>query len=181
MLGLSMKRYGSQLRSACPACKAGGDRALTINADRGVYFCFSDKAGGDTIAFCAHIRGSSPKEAAQHISKHFGLETVTNRSPPQQAPEASGEDPDWAANLDLDPIHEAVEALGISPVVADKIGAGFCSKGTMAKRVLIPLRLKSGVLIGFMGVGSGMEPEYMFPKNLEQRAEGQIIKFQKKA
>src|SRR5437016_10534091 len=67
-LGLVMRKHGDQLRSACPACKVGGDRALTVNLNKNAYYCFADGKGGDVIALAAHVRGESPRDAALFLS-----------------------------------------------------------------------------------------------------------------
>src|SRR5437879_5879828 len=75
MLGLTMRKSGAQLRSQCPACK-GTDRALAVTTERGSYYCFDERKGGDQIALCAHVLGISARQAAEHIAKHFGLDTA---------------------------------------------------------------------------------------------------------
>src|SRR5438105_3102300 len=76
MLGLEMKKSGAQIRSACPACRSGGDRALAITVDRGSYYCFAERKGGDCIALAAHVLGIQPREAAERIARHYGLDTA---------------------------------------------------------------------------------------------------------
>jgi hypothetical protein len=172
MLGLKMSRKGPQMRGPCPACKTGDPRALAVNVDN-KFYCFSEKKGGDQIALVAHVRGSSPKEAAQYISRHFNLETVSDRSPPQEPRQA--EKREGCPELDyLDPIDDAVEAVGLPVSVADLIGAGFASKGTQRGRVLIPLRTREGDLLGYLGIGLDKEPVYFFPDNLSERADNVV-------
>lgn len=172
MLGLKMKGAGAQLRGPCPACNNGGDRALAVNTG-GKYYCFADKKGGDQIALVAHIRGLSNKDAAEAIATHFSVRPAPSPAgkPVEQGSRRGGLEP-----LDyLDPIHEAVEALGIPPAAADQLGAGFAPKGTMRGRVLLPLRLPDGTLIGYCGIGLDLDPPFLFPSNLEERAEGKVV------
>lgn len=179
MLGLNMKRYGAQLRSACPQCRAGGDRALTVNLDRGVHYCFSLKKGGDQIALVAHVKGISAKQAALDIARHFGVESEPERTTAPSRPQEARRE--GLPELDyLDPIHEAVEALGISPVTADLLGAGYAPRGTMKGRTLLPMRLPDGTLIGYVGIGLDMDPPFLFPANLEERAENKVVPLRKK-
>jgi hypothetical protein len=46
LLGLQMTKSGAQLRSACPACKSGGDRALAVTVQRGSYYPSSTVGAG---------------------------------------------------------------------------------------------------------------------------------------
>jgi DNA primase len=64
MLGLRMKG-SDQLRSPCPQCQSGGDRALAVNIAKGSFYCFAQGKGGDQIALVAHIRDVGQREAAQ--------------------------------------------------------------------------------------------------------------------
>ena len=110
MLGLKLTPAGNQFRGPCPACKAGGDRALVVTPAKGLFYCFAKKVGGDAIALTAHIRGASVKEAAEELSRAFGTVqnstgTVSkNRATVPQAPEARKQpafDPEaYAARLD---------------------------------------------------------------------------------
>src|SRR5437879_6337739 len=70
MLGLKMAGK-DQLRSGCPSCRAGGDRALAVNLTKGSFYCFAKGSGGDCIGLVAHIRGIGQREAAQEIAEHF--------------------------------------------------------------------------------------------------------------
>ena len=68
LLGLVMRKHGDQLRSACPACKSGGDRALTVNLNKNAYYCFAEGKGGDVIALAAHVRGDTPRDRRRNES-----------------------------------------------------------------------------------------------------------------
>lgn len=187
MLGLTLRKSGAQMRGACPNCKSGGDRALAITVERGSYYCFAERKGGDCIALTGHILGITPRDAGVHIAKHFGLDSSsTAPSPrPAQASASSRQDAQASAGMQpldyLDPLHEAVEALGITPVTADLVGIGHAPKGTMAGRVLIPIRLPTGELIGYCGIKLHDEVQFKFPENLQDRAEGKVVPLRRKA
>ena len=57
MLSLSLNKAGAQPRGPCPVCNAGGDRALVVTPEKGLFYCFAAKTGGDQIALAAHIKG----------------------------------------------------------------------------------------------------------------------------
>jgi len=42
-LRLQTKQEGSQLRTACPACGHGGDRAIVITPHKQMFYCFAKK------------------------------------------------------------------------------------------------------------------------------------------
>lgn len=169
LLGLQMRQNGSQYRGACPACKSGGDRALAVNTDKASYFCFAQNKGGDVIAFAAHIRGGSQREAAVFLSGD-APEAKTTPSPTVKA-EPDGRR-DALQPIDyLETAHPVAEMLGLSAATLDAIGGGFKKKGTMPGRLLIPLRMADGTLVGYLGIATKaeQEPLLLFPKNLEER------------
>jgi DNA primase len=85
LLGLQMKQSGAQWRGACPTCK-GSDRSLVVTEGRG-FFCFTKHAGGDVIAFAAHIRDCSTKEAAQFLA-----DAINHSSPTVPQKEVSADE-----------------------------------------------------------------------------------------
>lgn len=174
MLGLVMKKSGAQVRSQCPACKKG-DRSLAVTVEKGAFYCFDEKKGGDIIALVAHVLGMDQKAAAEHIASHFGLDT--SRTTPAPTTTAARGMP---ALEDLDPLHEAVEALGITPSAADALGIGHRGRGTLGAGVYIPLRTEEGALVGYMRVNLEEAEPFRFPTNLEDRATGNVVKLERR-
>ena len=41
--------------------------------------------------------------------------------------------------------------------VAEALGIGFAKKGTMLKRVPIPIRTETGKLVGYIGIAAGAD------------------------
>jgi hypothetical protein len=159
VLGLAMKG-SNQLRGPCPACK-GDPRALAINIDKNGWYCHARSKGGDVISLVAHIRGTSQRDAAIFLQDHFGGE----QKPAETAQDA-------LQPLDyLETDHEAIELLGLTVEACEALGAGFAPKGTMAGRVLIPLRTENGTLVGYLGIATREDqvPLLLFPKNLAER------------
>ena len=78
------KQEGDQHRFACPACKGGNDRALSINIGKGVFRCFEDrgKGGTDSIALVAHCKDIRQREAAVLLDEHFPDRGVTKATSP---------------------------------------------------------------------------------------------------
>ncbi len=163
LLGLELKQSGGQLRGPCPACKSGGDRALVITPEKGVYYCFADKKGGDLIALAAHIREVGMKDAAEFIHNSATVPQETAKETKKLQP------------LTLDPNHELVTAIGLDPASADALGIGYANKGIMKGQVAIPLRDENGELLHYVGVDSPVT----LPKALQYQAEN-VVSFPKK-
>jgi hypothetical protein len=158
------KREGDQLRFECPHCRGANKRALSINLDKG-FRCFtSSKSGNDATALVAHCRNISQRDAAQMLCEHFRLE--------QEKPQAK-ERPvadDGMKPLDyLETENEVAEMLGLTPKALETLGGGYANKGTMAGRLLIPLRAPTGTLLGYLGIATrdGQSPLLKFPDNLD--------------
>lgn len=173
MLNLQMKRSGAQLRSECPACRNGGPRALAVTVDRGSYYCFSDKKGGDCIALVSHVLGISARDAGEKIAQYFNIDS--SPTAPSPKPEAAMKPLD-----DLDPTAAEVESLGITPTAADALGIGYRTRGTLGAGVYIPLRSEEGTLVGYMRVNLEDENPFRFPTNLEDRATGNVVKLERR-
>lgn len=142
MLSLKLtKQEGEQLRFACPACKGGNDRALSINVSKGVFRCFEDrgKGGTDSIALVAHVKGIRQREAAVMLDEHFPDRAASTATSPAKA------EPEGRAVPDI------AEMLGIGPAAVQALGAGY-DEGT--KRFAIPLRSAAGVQFGTLGIAT---------------------------
>ena len=162
-LRLQTKQEGSQLRTACPACAHGGDRAIVVTPSKQMFYCFAAKVGGDSIALTAHIRGLSVKDAADQLNRAFGTVqnstgtvngTVSkNRATAPQAQAARKQpafDPGaYAARLDAS--HASLACLGISAETLKEWKAGYSSSGTNRGRLAIALHDWDGNTLGFAG------------------------------
>lgn len=165
MLGLDLTQKNDQLRGSCPVCKEGDDRSLVVTPDKNAYYCFAAKEGGDCIALAAHILDLRMKEAALRIAEHFEIV-------PKGATEKKIDDPepDAQSTTSLQPLtylhhkHEAVQALGVDPETAERIGLGYAKKGMMRGRVAIPIRTDDGTLVGYCGYAKDADPILKFPK-----------------
>lgn len=174
MLGLQMKHTGGQYRSACPV-HGGGERTLVVTPNRGFY-CFGEKKGGDQIALVAHVKQVSNREAAEAICLHYGLDLLPE---PKEQPTKAAQPPAPAAKGNrafdpaayaarLDPAHEKLAALGISPETFKLFGAGFASGGVNRGRLAMPLHDRAGNFVCYFGRAlSGESPPLMFPNGTD--------------
>lgn len=168
------KREGNQLRFACPSCGGDNKRALSINADTG-FQCFAGRQkvnkGTDAVALVAHVRGISQYDAGRLLQDHFLGREVEERAPSA----AHKAEPDGGGELQaldyLEHEHPVAEMLGLSAATLEALDGGYARRGTMAGRLLIPLRLPSGVLAGYCGIATrdDQQPLLLFPKNLEEK------------
>jgi DNA primase len=163
-LGLALKRQGQTIRGQCPV-NQGDDRELVITPAKQAAYCFGCREGGDLIFLAAHAKQLGLRDAALELKKHLvdiGVRDVNRPAAPPKAPETRQEAPratkEGFKGLDyLEHEHEAVQALGIPAEVAQALGIGYAKRGTMVKRVLIPLRSDTGKLVGYIGVAPGAD------------------------
>lgn len=142
LLGIEVtKQKNGQLRGPCPIHQGSDQRGFVVTPSKNLFFCFGGCGGGDQLALIAKMRECSPKEAAEWLVG--GTVTRTEAEPkPEQFQELGY----------LEAEHEAVEAIGLDAEVAKAVGLGFAPRGTMKGTVAIPIRLKDGTLIGYIGV-----------------------------
>jgi DNA primase len=83
----------------------------------------------------------------------------------------------------IDPHHPYLKERGFSAETIMHFGLGFCNRGLMAGRVVIPLRDQQAKLIGYAGrftrddqIGPNV-PKYLFPSNRERK--GEVLEFKK--
>jgi DNA primase len=83
----------------------------------------------------------------------------------------------------IDPDHPYLKERGFSAETIMHFGLGFCNRGLMAGRVVVPLRDPVGSLIGYAGrftrddqIGP-IVPKYLFPSSRERK--GEKLEFKK--
>jgi len=149
-----------QFRGTCPAHPTEDKRKFVITPGRGFYCRQSEKGGTDVIALAAHVLDISQHEAAHFLDG----QPVTE---PQEKTETGGTNPLQRIKDYLEPVHEKVQALGITEDTAKEWGIGFAPKGTMAGRVLFPLCDQGGGHTGYIGLSPDKEPRWKLPSNVE--------------
>lgn len=169
MLQLNLKKQGERLRGPCPVCKSGGDRALVVTPDKGLFYCFgSCKSGGDMIELVARVRGYAGEDrvarAGLDIATHFG---IRNSSPKRAVEQDQSAGP--LRPLDyLDAEHSSLRELGLSKEACVHFGAGYAPKGIMRGRLAIPIHDAEGKLLAYCGrTVKGESPTLIFPKGFE--------------
>lgn len=192
VLGLSMKQSGQQLRGPCPACSSDDPRTLVVTPAKGAFYCFANKAGGDLIALAAHIRGESIKDAAVFLAGTSNSKVTTDTSTvkvaktvPAPTPAPAPAEPDnklekVAARLLWE--HPEVQALGLTPEMAEALMVGYDKRGMMKGRVLFPL-YREDELVGFLGYAHDLQPAVKLPPNLTDlpQTDSKIVRLVPKA
>lgn len=159
MLGIDLRKQGDQLRGRCPIHKGASNREFVVTPGKGVFYCFGPCGGGDLITLACKVKGISPREAARLIADNFGGVGVTsNRTTPGNgSPQPAATTRPEAAERTLQPLaylepsHELVQGLGVSPETAAAFGAGYAPKGIMRGRMAIPIRDRDGKLLAYCG------------------------------
>ncbi len=171
------KKPNGQLRGCCPMHGGTNDREFVVTPSKGLFFCFGPCGGGDAITLTAQVLKIGTKEAAQRIAEHFKIGNTTSTSIVPSTSTVPVSTPIEQKNgATLRPLeylstdHPAIEALGLTVAVCQALGIGYAPKGMMRGRVVFPLRLPNGTLIGYQGLATkeDMTPLLLFPKNLDQ-------------
>lgn len=190
LLGTQLKQESPvKHRGPCPYCEDKRAFTVTTNAGhhgQGMAGCFKCGSKGDSISCISKKFGLRANEAAAYIVDHMGGNTIPatgntipsqgNSIPPQpvpapapavappvQAPEPEDKMAKIRARLVFE--HELVQALGLTPEVAQQRGIGWIKGGTMANRVLYPLFV-NGVHKDYMGYNPSLNPIIKFPSHL---------------
>ena len=168
MLGLEkLEKTKTGYRGECPLCD--DPRTFTITPGKNLFGCFHCNERGDMIKLVSLMQKTSLPEAAVAIEKFFGgAESVPHRATrPQQVQERkAGFDPGaYAARLD--PEHEALALLGISPETFKAFSAGYMPNGTNKGRLAMPIHDRSGQAVAFFGRSlKGESPALVFPNGV---------------
>jgi DNA primase len=98
--------------------------------------------------------------------------TVTTTEPPEEP----GENKPLNFQLDnLKTDHPYLDERGLTPETIAEFGLGFCAKGTMSGRIVIPIHNVKGELVGYVGRWPGEPPEerpkYKLPMGFKKSAE----------
>jgi DNA primase len=167
MLGMQLKPAGDKLRGKCPICKCDDARMFVITPAKQLFFCFSEKKGGDALTLVSKVRGCTVKEAAEHIAAHFGAEGSHASPLPKQEKEKRGGFDVEAYAKGLDPANAALASLGISEDTLRQWKAGYSASGVLRGRLALPIASKDGVIVGYAGRTLKEEtPILQFPNGL---------------
>ena len=125
----------------------------------------------------ASRREPAPVTAAQSPPhKPPSTPPTTTASPADDDPVEIGCNKPLGFKLDnLKTDHPYFNERGLLPETVAEFGLGYCAKGTMASRVVIPIHNHAGELVGYVGRWPGEPPEerpkYKLPTGFKKSAE----------
>lgn len=166
----NLRNSAGALRGPCPIC--GGDptdRHFIATEGKG-WYCHHCKNGGAIIKLVATVRQIDVRAAGLAIQEHFSGTVhgaTVHRAP---VPEGNRSVPQLQQILErLQPEHEAVQKLGISPQTASDFESGYEKAGLLRGRYSVALRDLRGSLIGFVGIALSPDraPRLKFPEALD--------------
>ena len=67
-----LKKVGSEYKTLCPF-HDDSNPSLSVNDEKGVYYCYSCKAGGNIITFIKDFKNLNSKEAINEIGSFFNI------------------------------------------------------------------------------------------------------------
>ena len=200
------KQHGNRHVSRCPLpghTGKGKSQSFSAKLDIGVFQCFSCKAHGTTLHFAALMEGLNPDDP--HDLRTVALKlrdlflssgTTTSGKKPVKKKSSSHTEVYPDANLpvvinpplnfelkDLDYDHPYLRSRGFNAETIRHFGLGFCSRGLMQGRIVIPIHDANGRLIGYGGrliddaAVNDDNPRYRLPGRRERN--NKIIDFRK--
>lgn len=209
---IELKVSGERAMGFCPlpshargASRGGGKRqspSFSAHVERGIWQCFGCKARGNVLDFIAHMEGLNPEDPQQFrkaalIAQERFMKADGSAAPPRKATQAAiparaplASDKEVVVNglLDfelknLDSGHPYLLSRGFTAETIKHFGLGYCAKGFMKGRVVIPLHDREGRFIGYAGrvvddaAVSDENPKYRFPGKREHN--GVVHEFRK--
>lgn len=204
--GVTVKSKGKQHHGYCPLPNHNGKRnspSFSANLERGIFQCFGCGAKGNVLEFAALMDNVDPKDGAalrevavklrQRFCPGLTSDAPDTKAPAVQKPKpAEKSEPELPvvvnAPLDfelqgLDASHPYLLGRGFTPETIQRFGLGYCSRGMLKSRVVIPLHDAAGALVGYAGRvvddATIMEdnPRYRFPG--ERKRDGKVFEFRK--
>ncbi|MDA1277529.1 MAG: CHC2 zinc finger domain-containing protein [Verrucomicrobia bacterium] len=187
-----LQRNGETLNGACPLHQGHNRSQFRVSLSKNCWICFGDcQAGGSIVDFVSRKEGIGIREAALLIQDWFPIQSNgTDFS--QKNGTRNGHDPERVAApairfrktgnrplqfrlQDLDCNHAYLKERELSRETIDAFGVGYCSKGTMAGRIVIPIHNSQGQLVAYAGRWpgnpSGFIPKYTLPKGFAKSLE----------
>jgi DNA primase len=188
----SFKRSGNSLSGPCPLHDGQSRTQFRVSLEKNCWNCFGAcKGGGNVLEFVARKEGCTLREAALALCDWFQLPTQekparpardageppTSEAPPkaEHPPKASktkspaSEDdgpnkPLGFALQNLDADHPYLAERGLNEKTIAEFGLGYCHKGSMTGRIVVPIHNAEGQLVAYAGRWPGTPPDGDTPK-----------------
>ncbi len=200
----TFKRNGDSLTGPCPLHGGQSPTQFRVSLSKNCWNCFSEcKHGGNILDFVARKENISIRDAAIRISEWFGLslekpgrkvvpnsteapepteEPMREVNPAPRTAPAEKREPESGVNQPLgfalqhlDPAHPYLVERGLTPETVAEFGLGFCNKGSMTGRVVIPIHNAEGQLVAYAGrwpgTPTGDTSKYRLPPGFKKSLE----------
>jgi DNA primase len=195
------KKSGDSLSGPCPIHKGSNPTQFRVSISKNIWNCFSEcKHGGNVLDFISRMENVSIHAAAIKAVEWFNLalndapqtsEECTNENTERAAPTsrtqapkptsmkpAEQTGPNKALKFKLDKLereHPYLTERGLSPETITEFGVGYCTKGTMAERIAIPIHNPDGKVVAYAGRWPANPekdvPKYKLPQGFRKSLE----------
>ncbi|MDD5164916.1 MAG: CHC2 zinc finger domain-containing protein [Candidatus Pacebacteria bacterium] len=180
------KRGTDSLSGPCPIHRGSNPTQFRISISKNIWNCFSEcKHGGNVLDFIAEMEDVSIHAAALKAIEWFNLDpeamsadhdesgtdeaTPTSKPAPRPATRtatspapAEKAEPNTPLKFRLDKLdrkHPYLVERGLSEETIIDFGIGFCSKGMMTGRIVIPIHNPKGEVVAYAGRFPGEPPD----------------------
>jgi DNA primase len=180
-----LHRSGASLSGVCPIHAGHNHGQFRVSLSKNCWICFGDcHAGGSIIDFVSRKEGIGIRDAALLIQEWFGVGTsnsgrqsvsMPDRNNGHVVPVATRNPPLKLTLGQMDDNHEYLHARGLSKETIATFGVGFCPRGVLAGRIVIPIHNAVGSLVAYAGRWAGIpaenKPKYMLPRGFRKSLE----------
>ncbi len=198
---VELKVKGSQHHGFCPLPNHEGKKnspSFSANLEKKIFQCFGCGAKGNLLDFVVLMEGGKQgdgaalRNAALKLQKEWGLANQSKPAPAKVLPSNSNAKKVRTVLLNsplnfelkaLDFDHPYLRNRGFTEETIRHFGLGYCSKGYLQGRVVVPLHDQFGRLVGYAGriVDDSLideeNPRYKFPGQREHK--GTTYEFRK--
>ncbi len=184
----SLKRKQNELVGFCPIhdrkCQNKG--CFCANTTKNNWHCFSCEAGGNVLDFVSLMEGVDIRQAGLLTQKWFGIVSGEDRKlakekeeverPKRKEKEAAN--PPLTFKLKtLDFKHAYLKERGLKKETIKEFGLGYCKRGLMERRVVIPIHNEKGELIAYAGRYPGDPPKGELKYKLPPKFKKSLVVF----
>ena len=197
-----LKRSGDSLTGPCPIHKGTNPTQFRVSISKNCWNCFGEcKHGGNVLDFVSRMENFSIRQAALKIAEWFRLdaelespdggdppkresrksptspppESKSAREPLAKAEEIGSNKPLGFTLQNVDTKHAYLTQCGLTPETMAEFGLGYCAKGSMSGRIVIPIHNAKGELVAYAGRWPGEpteeRPKYKLPAGFKKSAE----------
>jgi DNA primase len=187
----TFKRLGNSLSGPCPLHNGQNRTQFRVSLDKNCWNCFGTcKGGGNVLDFVARKEGCSVREAALMLCDWFQLlaqekparptkdpghpptsdtQKATHRLKESNPSASTSDEEGWNKPLgfalrNLDAAHSYLAERGLTAVTIAEFGLGYCQKGSMTGRIVVPIHNAEGQLVAYSGRWPGTPPDEDTPK-----------------